>query len=392
MAPTLASLRRRRRGEFEVGNLNHEYLHAAIASLGVTFSPLKVRGLTRAEFNATAVATRDPARPFDYDEQLTETGRVFADLAAGFEQQPMHMSLAITVSKEPTGRTRGRKQADRLSISRGEPDQSHVDDSQRQGGAEVLAPCRRDRPCNLGVPVPATRRTPLPPSDALLRHQPLASIPDRESSSNPLRGPAGPDLDAARPKRRSRPSPPQQPARSATRPARRHATAPRSQSRSRRHESDFPASPRRNRELPSRPGTAHEMPPEGLEHLRFPSGNAGVSESGGSKSGNKGGGFGPPTPPATPTDPELAAVVAAWPDLPPAIRAGVLALVKAATPTTPPTAPSGPAGGTGGPTTLRYSRPNPRPKGCGNGRGTGQSLFLQPEGGDAWNGSRWWTG
>lgn len=93
---------------------------------------------------------------------------------------------------------------------------------------------------------------------------------------------------------------------------------------------------------------SESMPRSGLEHLRFPSGNAGVSESGGSKSGNKGGGFGPPTPPATPTDPELAAVVAAWPDLPPAIRAGVLALVKAAT---PPTAPSGPAGGTGGPTT-----------------------------------------
>ena len=34
--------------------------------------------------------------------------------------------------------------------------------------------------------------------------------------------------------------------------------------------------------------------------------------------------------PDAPTDPELAAVVAAWPDLPPAIRAGVLALVKAA--------------------------------------------------------------
>jgi len=58
-------------------------------------------------------------------------------------------------------------------------------------------------------------------------------------------------------------------------------------------------------------------------------------ESGGSKSGNKGAGFGAPTPPATPTrptDPELVAVVAAWPDLPPAIRAGVLALVKAAYP------------------------------------------------------------
>jgi hypothetical protein len=32
-----------------------------------------------------------------------------------------------------------------------------------------------------------------------------------------------------------------------------------------------------------------------------------------------------------PTDPDLSAVVAAWPTLPPAIRAGVLALVKAGT-------------------------------------------------------------
>ncbi len=90
------------------------------------------------------------------------------------------------------------------------------------------------------------------------------------------------------------------------------------------------------------------MTPMGFELSRFPSGNAGVSESGGSKSGNIRPVSCAPTPPAKPTDPELAAVVAAWPDLPPAIRAGVLALVKAAT---PPTAPSGPAGGTGGPTT-----------------------------------------
>lgn len=33
--------------------------------------------------------------------------------------------------------------------------------------------------------------------------------------------------------------------------------------------------------------------------------------------------------PATPTDPELAAVVKAWPTLPPAIRAAVTALVNA---------------------------------------------------------------
>jgi hypothetical protein len=37
----------------------------------------------------------------------------------------------------------------------------------------------------------------------------------------------------------------------------------------------------------------------------------------------------PDPTPAVPPDPDLAAVVAAWPDLPPAIRAGVLALVKA---------------------------------------------------------------
>jgi hypothetical protein len=42
-----------------------------------------------------------------------------------------------------------------------------------------------------------------------------------------------------------------------------------------------------------------------------------------------------------PTDPELAALVAAWADLPAAIRAGIVAMVKAAT---PPTAPSGLAG------------------------------------------------
>ncbi len=36
--------------------------------------------------------------------------------------------------------------------------------------------------------------------------------------------------------------------------------------------------------------------------------------------------------PNAPADPELAAVVATWPTLPPAIRAGVLAIVRAATP------------------------------------------------------------
>jgi hypothetical protein len=72
------------------------------------------------------------------------------------------------------------------------------------------------------------------------------------------------------------------------------------------------------------------MPPEGLEHSRFPEGKPEVSKTGGSKSGNNGTGVGPlPTPamPSMHTDAELAKVVAAWPDLPPAIRAGILALV-----------------------------------------------------------------
>jgi hypothetical protein len=33
--------------------------------------------------------------------------------------------------------------------------------------------------------------------------------------------------------------------------------------------------------------------------------------------------------PEAPTDPELEAVIAAWPDLPPAVKAGIVALVKA---------------------------------------------------------------
>lgn len=73
----------------------------------------------------------------------------------------------------------------------------------------------------------------------------------------------------------------------------------------------------------------------GLEPSRDSGEKAGGSLSGGNKSGNKQADSGapahlPPTPvPAKPTDPELAAVVAAWPGLPPAIRAGVIALVNA---------------------------------------------------------------
>jgi hypothetical protein len=94
-----------------------------------------------------------------------------------------------------------------------------------------------------------------------------------------------------------------------------------------------------------------EMGDGGLELPGFPAGKSEVAGSGGNKSGNTGARIGDSAGVATPSDPELAAVVAAWPDLPPGIRAGVLALVKAVTHTTPPTPPSGPAWETGGPTT-----------------------------------------
>lgn len=67
----------------------------------------------------------------------------------------------------------------------------------------------------------------------------------------------------------------------------------------------------------------------GLETSAFPSGITHDSQTGGSKSGNT-----PPTQaPASPApdahaDPELAVVVAAWADLPPALRAGIVAMVK----------------------------------------------------------------
>ncbi len=68
----------------------------------------------------------------------------------------------------------------------------------------------------------------------------------------------------------------------------------------------------------------------GLEQPASPAGNTPVSDSRGNKSGNigadSGRSAGPDTPPA---DPELAAVVAAWPDLPGAVRAGILAMVAA---------------------------------------------------------------
>jgi len=70
------------------------------------------------------------------------------------------------------------------------------------------------------------------------------------------------------------------------------------------------------------------MTPMGFEQSKKPTANSPVSESGGNKSGNTGPDSGPKVLPPTPTDPELAAVLAAWPTLPPAIRAGMLAMVR----------------------------------------------------------------
>ncbi len=68
----------------------------------------------------------------------------------------------------------------------------------------------------------------------------------------------------------------------------------------------------------------------GFEPLRSSAGKTQGVDPRGSKSGNNGAGSGPPTPPAKPTDPELAAVVAAWPTLAEPVRLAIKALLSAA--------------------------------------------------------------
>ena len=70
----------------------------------------------------------------------------------------------------------------------------------------------------------------------------------------------------------------------------------------------------------------------GLEHpARIPA-KTQFSETGGAESGAPEGETAPETGPETdPSDPELEAIIRAWPALPEAVRAGIVAMVRAAT-------------------------------------------------------------
>ena len=65
------------------------------------------------------------------------------------------------------------------------------------------------------------------------------------------------------------------------------------------------------------------MPCVGAEHPAQNPGNTPLSELGGAESGAQ-------AAPHPPNGSELHALINAWPTLPPAIRAGILAMVKAA--------------------------------------------------------------
>jgi hypothetical protein len=65
----------------------------------------------------------------------------------------------------------------------------------------------------------------------------------------------------------------------------------------------------------------------GREHLAKPAGNPHISSKRGTESGTLGDDSAPRPIKA---DPDLASVIAAWPNLPEAIRTGIVAMVKAA--------------------------------------------------------------
>ena len=79
------------------------------------------------------------------------------------------------------------------------------------------------------------------------------------------------------------------------------------------------------------------MAPPGFEPGPFPSGKSTDPDESGVKSGAPAG----DSAPATPTDPDLLRIIQAWPDLSPAVRAAMLAMVTA-------TKPSNAGRGTGG--------------------------------------------
>lgn len=73
-----------------------------------------------------------------------------------------------------------------------------------------------------------------------------------------------------------------------------------------------------------------QVPPDGLELAPKTPRILGVDAKPGTESGTLGPDSAPQTPPQAPLPADLAHLVKAWPTLPPAIRAGILAMVKAA--------------------------------------------------------------
>lgn len=75
-----------------------------------------------------------------------------------------------------------------------------------------------------------------------------------------------------------------------------------------------------------------EVAPAGIEHPQDITEKPGVPESGGAECGALPGDPALRTPPTTPPtdDPDLAAIMAAWPSLPAPVRAGILAMIRVA--------------------------------------------------------------
>jgi len=71
---------------------------------------------------------------------------------------------------------------------------------------------------------------------------------------------------------------------------------------------------------------------EGGRYSAGETGNIGISEGVENAPSHTASSWDEKLTPEAATDTELAAVVAAWPDLPPALQAGIVAMVKAATP------------------------------------------------------------